>query len=82
MTRNLDHRIEIAVPVEDGRLQASLSTSFDVLLADKTAWVLRSDGSWKRLAAKGKERARGSHEKLMRKATARTRPRSVARRQR
>ena len=31
-TRNLDHRIEIAVPVEDPKVQAQLATAFDVLL--------------------------------------------------
>jgi polyphosphate kinase len=82
MTRNLDHRIEIAVPVEDGRLQATLSTAFDVLLADNTAWALQADGGWKRLEPNGKERTRASHETLMRKATARTRRRSAARRPR
>jgi polyphosphate kinase len=79
MTRNLDHRIEIAVPIEDGRLQATLSTAFDVLLADNTAWALQADGSWKRLEPNGKERTRASHETLMRRTLARTRRRPVAR---
>ena len=41
MTRNLDHRIEIAVPVEEPRVQAQLAAAFDVLLEDNTAWTLQ-----------------------------------------
>jgi polyphosphate kinase len=75
MTRNLDHRIEIAAPIEDARMQAQLAAAFDVLLEDRTAWTLEPDGSWKRLSA-GKDRApRGSHDVLMRRARARSRRR-------
>jgi polyphosphate kinase len=81
MTRNLDHRIEIAVPVEDSRVQAQLAASFDVLLADNTAWTLLPDGSWKRLKPRKDQGARGSHDALMRKAKTRAR-RRVARRPR
>jgi polyphosphate kinase len=80
MTRNLDHRIEIAAPVEDARVQAQLATAFDVLLEDGTAWILQADGAWKR-AKPHKDGARGSHDALMRKARTRAR-RRVARRPR
>ncbi len=81
MTRNLDHRIEIAVPVEDSRVQAQLATAFDVLLDDNTAWTLQPDGGWKRLKPRKDQAARGSHDALMRKAKSRAR-RRVARRPR
>ncbi|HXV33469.1 MAG TPA: polyphosphate kinase 1 [Gaiellaceae bacterium] len=81
MTRNLDHRIEIAVPVEDARVQAQLAAAFDVLLDDNTAWTLLPDGSWKRLKPRKDQGAKGSHDALMRKAKSRAR-RRVARRPR
>jgi polyphosphate kinase len=81
MTRNLDHRIEIAAPVEDAKVQAQLASAFDVLLDDNTAWTLQPGGDWKRLKPKKDQSARGSHEALMRKAHTRSR-RRVARRPR
>jgi polyphosphate kinase len=81
MTRNLDHRIEIAVPVEDPRLQAQLAAAFDALLEDNTAWTLQADGGWKRLKPRKDQPARPSQQALMRKARARAR-RRVARRPR
>ena len=70
MTRNLDHRIEIAVPVEDPKVQAQLAAAFDVLLDDNTAWTLQPDGSWKRLKPRKDQAVKGSHDALMRKARA------------
>jgi polyphosphate kinase len=81
MTRNLDHRIEIAAPVEDAKVQAQLAGAFDVLLDDNTAWTLQPDGDWKRLKPRKDQNAKGSHEALMRKAHTRAR-RRVARRPR
>jgi polyphosphate kinase len=81
MTRNLDHRIEIAAPIEDAKIQAQLSSAFDVLLDDNTAWTLQPDGDWKRLKPKKDQNTRGSHDALMRKAHTRSR-RRVARRPR
>ena len=81
MTRNLDHRIEIAVPVEDPRVQAQLAAAFDVLLEDNTAWMLQPDGAWKRLKPRKDQPVKGSHDALMRKARSRAR-RRVARRPR
>jgi polyphosphate kinase len=79
MTRNLDHRIEIAVPIQDAKVQAQLAASFDVLLEDNTAWMLQPDGSWKRLRSRKDKDGKGSHDALMRKARTRAR-RRVARR--
>jgi polyphosphate kinase len=81
MTRNLDHRIEIAVPVQDSRVQAQLASAFDVLLDDNTAWILQQDGSWKRPRPAKEQPGRVSHNALMRKARTRAR-RRVARRPR
>jgi polyphosphate kinase len=81
MTRNLDHRIEIAAPVEDAKVQAQLAGAFDVLLDDNTAWTLQPDGDWKRLKPRKDQNAKGSHDALMRKAHTRAR-RRVARRPR
>jgi polyphosphate kinase len=75
MTRNLDHRIEVAAPVEDRRAQNELDAMFDALQADNThAWVLEPDGTWKRLQADG-ERPRAAHATLMRRARLRVRRR-------
>jgi polyphosphate kinase len=80
MPRNLDHRIEIAAPVEDPRHAQRLARVFDVLLADSRAWELGPDGDWKRLRPGKGDGVRGSHEVLMRKTRSRTRTRVVPRR--
>lgn len=47
MQRNLDHRVEAAVPVPDPALCARLDEMLDVLLRDDTlAWTLGRDGAW------------------------------------
>jgi len=74
MPRNLDHRIEIVVPVEQARAQAELSAIFDAVLADNMqAWELRPDGSWERRTPAKNERARVAQSALMRRALARER---------
>ena len=76
MPRNLDHRIEVVAPVEDGRAREELSTAFDALLADNSqSWELEADGSWRRLAPAPGERERGAHATLMRRARLRVRRR-------
>ncbi|MDX6494734.1 MAG: polyphosphate kinase [Gaiellales bacterium] len=76
MPRNLDHRIEVVAPVEDGRAREELSTAFDALLADNTqSWELEADGTWRRLAPAPGERERGAHATLMRRARLRVRRR-------
>jgi polyphosphate kinase len=70
MPRNLDNRLELVVPVESDRLRTRLSSVFDVLLADNAnAWELDSEGSWRRLRPTKGERARTTHETLMRVAS-------------
>ena len=81
MPRNLDNRLEIVVPVEDGRARQKISAMFDALLADNAqAWELRADSTWKRLRPKKDDRPLGAQAALMRSAVARARRRIAARR--
>jgi polyphosphate kinase len=76
MPRNLDHRIEVVAPVEDGRAREELSAAFDALLSDNSqSWELAADGSWRRLAPAPGQRERGAHATLMRRARLRVRRR-------
>jgi polyphosphate kinase len=78
MPRNLDHRLEGVVPVEDARAQQRLSGVFDALLADNTqAWELGSDGTWTRLRPKKDERPKPAQATLMRNTRARFRRRAT-----
>jgi polyphosphate kinase len=80
MPRNLDNRLEVAVPIEDGRVRQRLAATFDALLADNAqAWTLRADGTWRRLRPKKSDRALPAQTALMRTAVARAR-RTVVRR--
>ena len=46
MPRNLDHRIEVVMPVEDTQVRNELESIFKALLADNSqAWELQSDGT-------------------------------------
>jgi polyphosphate kinase len=50
MQRNLDQRVEAAVPVPDEALCARLDEMLDVLLQDDTlAWTLGRDGAWSKV---------------------------------
>jgi polyphosphate kinase len=67
MPRNLDHRIEMLVPVESPHVQAEIETIFGRLLADNSqAWTLGSDGSWERVQPDADERRRPSQLVAMR----------------
>jgi polyphosphate kinase len=79
MPRNLDHRIELLAPVEDGRAQQDLVRAFDVLLADNaSAWEMSSEGRWMRLRPKKGDRGRQAQQVFMRSARARARRRAVS----
>jgi polyphosphate kinase len=83
MPRNLDHRLEIVVPVEDSYAQQRLASVFDALLADNAqAWELRADGTWERLKPAKDERPKPAQAALMRSARARFRRRAEPRRAR
>jgi polyphosphate kinase len=72
MPRNLDHRVEVLAPIDDGRLQAEIDRVFDTLEADNlTAWELDGDGAWHRLKPKKNHRERSTQATLMRRAKAR-----------
>jgi polyphosphate kinase len=72
MPRNLDHRIEAVVPVEDQRAREELKRSFDTIVSSNVhAWELKSDGNWQRLRAKKGERQRDTQTLLMRSTRAR-----------
>ncbi len=80
MPRNLDNRVEVVVPVEDGHAQREIVRVFDTLLADnRDAWELDSDGRWQRAKPNKGERARGTQGVLMRKALSRARRRLASR---
>jgi polyphosphate kinase len=68
MARNLDHRIEVLVPVEAGHVQVEIESIFKALLADNVqAWELGSDGSWERVRPAKGERKRPAQAVFMRR---------------
>ncbi|HEV8099334.1 MAG TPA: phospholipase D-like domain-containing protein, partial [Gaiellaceae bacterium] len=74
MRRNLDHRIEILVPVDDARSQRELSRTFDSIMEDtRWSWALRADGTWDRVRGKKGRSGQSLHSALMRRARARAR---------
>ena len=80
MPRNLDHRLEAVVPVDDIRARQRINAMFDALLSDNTnSWELNGDGTWKRLKPKKDDRRASAQGLLMRNAVARAR-RTVSRR--
>jgi polyphosphate kinase len=77
MPRNLDHRIEVVVPITDAHVRNELESIFKALLADNSqAWDLQPDGSWKRIVPKKSERRRPAQLAFMRR---RERARRLAR---
>jgi polyphosphate kinase len=80
MPRNLDHRLEVVVPVEDARGRQRVNTMFDALATDNTnSWELNGDGAWRRVRPKKEDRSASAQVLLMRNAVARAR-RTVSRR--
>jgi polyphosphate kinase len=66
MPRNLDHRVELAAPVETPELQEELIDVLERAFADNTnAWVLHEDGRWQRRQPAPGERPRNLHHELM-----------------
>jgi polyphosphate kinase len=67
MQRNLDHRIEMLVPVEAPHVRAEIETIFRRLLSDNSqAWTLGADGRWQRLEPATGERRRSAQAVAMR----------------
>ncbi len=74
MTRNLDHRVEVLVPIEQARLRQELTAIFDSAFADTvSSWELGPDGSWTRRSRSKGERVHGHQLNLQRRAKLRTR---------
>jgi polyphosphate kinase len=49
MPRNLDHRVELAVPIESAELRAELLDTLERAFADnQSSWDLDADGTWHR----------------------------------
>jgi polyphosphate kinase len=66
LTRNLDRRIEVLVPVEDARLQARIDGILNALLADtRHAWELGADGTWSRVRPGSGEPAMSAQASLV-----------------
>jgi polyphosphate kinase len=72
MPRNLDTRVELAVPIESGDLRAEILETLELYFADtRNAWVLHSDGRWERREPDGDE-AHDAQATLMRRHAARS----------
>jgi polyphosphate kinase len=70
MERNLDHRIEVIVPVESALVRAEIEAVLRSLLADNSqAWELGADGIWERQHPQGTERRRAAQVTAMRRRT-------------
>ena len=81
MTRNLDRRVEVVVPVEQARLRQELVAIFDSAFADTvSSWELGADGTWTRLRREKDERNHSHQLNLQRRARVRTRRAGGARR--
>jgi polyphosphate kinase len=80
MTRNLDRRVEVLVPIEQPRLRQELTAIFDSAFADTaSSWELGPDGNWSRRRGSKGERVHGHQLNLQRRATLRTRRAAGAR---
>jgi polyphosphate kinase len=66
MQRNLEHRVEVVVPVEDPLLRQDLRAFLDIQWNDRRcAWEMQADGSYlQRRPAPGEE-ARACHQLLL-----------------
>jgi polyphosphate kinase len=79
MSRNLDHRIEVLVPVENARLRQDVHATLDSALGDDTnAWLLEPDGTWTR--AEPRSKPHNHHGTMMRRVHAKARRRARDRR--
>ena len=79
MQRNLDHRIEVLVPIESTRVGKEVHAILDSVFEDETsAWVLGPDGTWSPPEPSGK--AHSHHATMMRRAKARSARRTRVRR--
>ncbi|HSS76140.1 MAG TPA: polyphosphate kinase 1, partial [Thermoanaerobaculia bacterium] len=69
MSRNLDARVEAAVPVEDPKLKEEVQAILDLQLADNCkAWDMQSDGTYVQRRPAADEELRCSQDQLMQRA--------------
>ena len=74
MQRNLDHRIEVLVPVENARVRQEIHAILDSALADDTnAWVLEPTGDWVRVLPAKPAKPHSHHQTMMRRSLKRSR---------
>ena len=68
MERNLDHRIEVLVPVEAAPVKAEIESVFRSVLRDNAqAWELSADGTWEQLEPQPGARRRAAQVTAMRR---------------
>ena len=66
MTRNLESRVEVLAPIESPELRAELRQMLDVQLGDqRSAWEMRSDGSYEQRAPSTPEARKSCQERLI-----------------
>ncbi len=66
MPRNLDHRVELAAPIESPELQAELMDTLERAFADnQSSWELHAQGTWRRRSPAPGERPRNMQVELM-----------------
>jgi polyphosphate kinase len=66
MPRNLDHRVEMAVPIAPPELRAELLDTLERAFADnQSSWQLDADGRWRRLAPGPGEEPRSLQRELI-----------------
>jgi polyphosphate kinase len=72
MDRNLDRRVEAAVPVEDADARARLAEIVEIMLADdRRSWQLGADATWRRTEEiSGEPGTIDTHEELKLRALA------------
>ena len=65
MMRNLEHRVEVLVPVEDPLLCSELRQIFELHLSDqRSAWDMQSDGAYIQRQPAAEEDTAGVQERL------------------
>ncbi|MDH3451911.1 MAG: polyphosphate kinase 1, partial [Gammaproteobacteria bacterium] len=74
MMRNLEHRVEVLVPVEEPSLQAELRQIIELHMSDqRSAWDMQSDGTYTKRQPAAEEDADGVQEHLAAAADKRNR---------
>ena len=72
MPRNLDHRVELATPIDDPALRAEVLETVELCLADNhNAWHLDAEGRWTRVGREDAAHTINAQGELMRLHAAR-----------